>query len=372
MKSNLFYRLIIPCIALIFIFSCNKDDDNTDPNNDNDEDTIEEVSYVHVVSRVIQESGLEFPTSTSSNRQDEAERMLGFVWPAEDYVTVDESDPEIILVKIWLDAENHIIPTPEWQINHPDYCMDQGKYMRPAKQLLQFKIHNLGRDDIRTVQLNHIMVDTQVIEHSVMTGYYEADPDWIYYAMSEVWEEMLTQTTIKNAVDPCDDRIPLTLHFNSQITFDAVDTVIFEEIEVTISLQFDETTQSFKGISEFVWIEGYAWIRESDTYLPYPTVKCGEMEIVELITPILANNSMEDATMTFKVPQPSYEHSSILLIALAEFYHSTANADGTMQFTFDEWQALDDPEIVMASYTNNQRTVDDGLITEATIFEIVR
>lgn len=359
----IFSILIVSSLAGVFLFSCNKDDENV-PDNSYDS------GMVTVVSRVIRDSGLNFPQASSSSNRD-ANRPSGFEWPAEDYVTVDDSDSEIITVKIWLGPDNHIIPTPEWQAAHPNYCMDQGKYMRPVRKLLQFKIFNVPRDDIRAVQLNHIDVETSRIEHSVMTDWYDAAPDWMYQAMSEVWSEMRNQTTIKDAIEPCEDRIPLTLYFSSIVTNELTDASTYEEFEFSIPLQFDESKGAFSGVGDFVWVDGWIW-HEDIGYQPFPAIKTGQMEIVGLITPELAGNSIENATMNFKVPIIDQENSSMLLASFMHFYTMVSNDGSNMEYRIDNWQLLDDPDIIMGTYTNNVAEFDDGTLTETTTIEIGR
>lgn len=366
MKSKLFYGIMLSFFSVILLFSCNKDENN---GSENDEVNIEPSHLIEVASRVVRDAGLDFPQSRSANDR-ESQRPTDFEWPPEDYITVDASDSEEILIKLWLGPDNHIIPTPDWQAANPNYCLDQGKYMRPARKLLQFKIYNLPRDGIRSVQLNYINVLDFKIEQSVMTDWYEAHPDWMYQAMSEVWGEMRTRATIKSAVEPCDDRIPLMLYFNSTVTYDIAEALVYEEFEFSIPLHFDETEGKYTGIGALVWLDGYVWNKVENTYLPYPSNKSGQMEIVNLITPALAGNSIEDATMNFRVPIISPENPSFLLISFGEFYTWVANQNTTMEFRVDNWQLLDDPDVIMGAYTNNMTQIDGGTLTETTTIEI--
>ena len=366
MKLRLPYGVMLSFFSVILLFSCNKEESNGP---DNDDVNIEPSHLIEVTSRVIRDSGLDFPQSRSTSDR-ESQRPTDFEWPPEDYITVDASNSEQIIIKLWLGPDDHIIPTPDWQAANPNYCMDQGKYMLPARKLLQFKIHNLPRDGIRSVQLNYINVLDYRIEQSVITDWYEADPDWMYQAMSEVWDEMRTRATIKNAVAPCDDRIPLTLYFNSAVTYDITEAMVYEEFEFSILLQFDESEGKYTGIADLVWVDGWVWNKVENNYLPYPTNKSGQMEIVSLITPALAGNSIENATMNFRVPMISPENSSFLLISFGEFYTWVNNQNDTMEFRVDNWQLLDDPDIIMGTYTNNTTQVDGGTLTEITTIEI--
>ena len=371
MKNRFFYYFIISCLSAVFLFSCSKDD--------KDEKAPEsfEKSYVtETIARVIRDSGLEFPQADSPADRGEAKLSDDLLALASDYMSVDVGNGEIMTAKIWLGADNHIIPTLEWRNGHPDFCSDQGLQMRTAEKQFLFTIHNIPQDDIRTVQLNYIDIETGIIEHSVMTENYGAGSDWLYEAMSEVWMEMMDLVNTNGAQGPCEGGGgggPLTLHFSSKVKFDSPDTMIYEEFKFTISLQFNELEQAYTGISEFVWVEGYAWDKENDIYYPYPNVKSGEMEIVKLITPELAGNSIENATMNFRVPQPSDRNSSLLLLLFAQFYTSVGTqGDATAEFRIDNWQLSNDPEIVMAAYINNRDVEEDGVFTETTTFKIVQ
>lgn len=361
---------MISCISFIVITSCSKDDKN-----EKAPESIEESYIIETTAQVIRNSGLEFPSISSANR--EASRPMEFIWPAEDYITVtrereDGDYGEIITVNLWLGPDNHIIPTPDWQRAHPDYCLDQGKYMRPVRKLLQFRIFNNPRDDIRAVQLNRIDVETGRIENSFYTDYYDADPNWMHEAMSEAWDQLLLESTIKGAVDPCDTRVPLTLHFTSTVNNVTEDNETYEKIEATVTLHFDESIGGYTGSAEFVWIEGWIYIAELNETRPYPPEKNGALEIVKLITPAMVENSIEDATMEFKAPRISATTQSMLFASFMAFYDMIHGDNTTITYQLNNWQLLADPEIIMAKYLNH--VLDDGetRLTENTIFEIVQ
>ncbi|HUH74185.1 MAG TPA: hypothetical protein VLZ75_07240 [Chitinophagales bacterium] len=369
MTSNFFYRLLITCFSVLFLFSCKKDNDK---DSTKDDDNPKDLKMVELVARVIQDSGLDFPESSKSGNRSGA-KASGFEWPAEDYVTIDDSDRDndgAMLVKIWLDSDNNIIPTPEWQSAHPNYCIDKGKYMRPAHRLLQFKIHSLPRDGVRVVQLNYIQIDGQKIKESVITDWKDFSPDWMYEAMSEVWNEMSDKVEIKDAIEPCDDRVRYTLHFSSKVTFDTPDAKTYEEFEFTIPLQFDEVKGTYTGIGNLVWLEGSVLNKVENDYIPFPRNKRGQFEIVSLTTPILAGGSIEDAVMNIKVPLINMENQSFLLISLAEFYPWVQNESGTSEYRIEDWQLMDDPGLIMAAYMNHQKQEEQGLLTEVTSIEI--
>lgn len=43
-------------------------------------------------------------------------------------------------VGVWLDADGHMVPSPDWQKRHKDYCKSSGNSPRKATQLLAFKM----------------------------------------------------------------------------------------------------------------------------------------------------------------------------------------------------------------------------------------
>ena len=366
MKTKFLYYLIISCLSAAFLFSCSEEDKNEKAH-----ENIEEGYLIETIARVIRDSGLEFPQADLSADRGEAKLSDDLLALASDYMSVDMGDGETMNARIWLTEDNHIIPTPEWRNENPNFCSDQGLQMHTAQKLFVFTIYNIPQSDIRTVKLNYIDIETGIIEHSFMTENYEADPDWLYMAMTEVWAEMWDVVDIKSAVGPCKGGDPLTLKFNSTVTNETPEANSYEKIEVTITLHFDESKGAYTGIGEFVWIEGWLWSEETGN-IPFPSIKGGELEIVKLITPGMGRNSIDDATMTFRAPRINATSQSMLFASFMAFYNMISGDEDTFEYKFDNWELSNNPEIIMAAYINNQLADDDVVLTETTTIEITR
>ncbi len=365
MKHSFFRYFIISCFTAASLLSCSKDDKNENP-----QESFDESYLIETIAQVILDSGLEFPQPEPPADRGEG-RSSDLLALASDYMVVDIGDGETMTAKMWLGANNHVIPSLKWKNENPNFCSDQGLEMRPALKMFKFTIHNAPEQDIRTVQLNYIDVDTGIIEHSVISDNYGPDPDWLYAAMSMVWAEMMDLVNAQGALGPCIDGDSLTLRFKSTVTNVTPEAQTYEEIKVTVSLQYDESIDAYTGIGEFEWIEGWLQNEELGT-IPFPTVKSGALEVVKLITPSLTGGSINDATMIFKAPRVTAADSSMLFVSFMAFYDMISGDDNTFTYRFDDWQTSSNPDIVMKANTNNHLEDDDAVLTETSSFEIFK
>lgn len=233
--------------------------------------------------------------------------------------------------------------------------------------MLQFKVFEVPRDGILSVQLNYIEVDTQRIKYSVYVDWYSSRPGWLYDAMSDVWNQMLQQTTINGAVDPCRDQHPYKFYFNSVATFETEESLNYESFAMDFDLTYNSEIEAYVGSADFVWLKGWGYGKAEGIYIPWPPEKGGTFEVLSLKLP----TASQHAEMIFCVPAPAQNRASFLFIAFAQFYEFVeVSGDNIVYRLSSNWVNLGDDDMVMGAYLDHSHSEQGGILKETTTMEI--
>jgi len=382
-----FYVFMLVC--LMIVMGCSSDDNDLDQP-DSGTLTTEEINrVVSAIVDIIRDSGRDFPQfEENPARPLTTYNLDDFLDGPNNYLeTINE--PENLKVRLWLDDEGNIIPSPTWQQNNPNYCSNEGLEMRSAKKLLEFKVmydpdFGLTNPDQYAfgVQLNLIDVETSVINESVWTNpIIDENGNWIKATLNEAWDQMLDRATIGGAVGPCKDEISLSLHFSSEQKRKNLDPEggweYYDKVEGVIALSFNSATNAYEGTGSIASVDGYAiGVAGDPEYNPYQ----GELIVFELITPLLAEGGTDFPflAMTMTIDNLNTYPLSWLLC------HGEPNGDygipenGYFVVFIDEWDEVDEPGIVLRkTYDLNDFPLPgtdygDNNITEHTVIEIHR
>src|SRR5699024_7124592 len=203
---------------------------------------------------------------------------------------IGAGDMPLLQMILWMDDEGNIIPSPQWQADHPNYCSDQGKYMRAAHKRLVFTL--FGDPQIREVYLKLEDVETGATQKAAWGKPGVDDQDWKKHGMAEAWNKMKAQTTIKDFVGPCESEKEYTLYFDSKMKIEKTTenglVIMVDRVKGSIALSFDNEQQVYTGSGEFEWVESYSNI----PYDPYSFLGLTkDFRVLALVTPDLANGN---------------------------------------------------------------------------------
>lgn len=202
-------------VCLLVVVGCSRDDNS----GDQDEGgllTQEELHRIeNMIVQIIRDSGRDFP-QYDQPRQLPAKRggLDPFLEGPNNYLETINQPGELKL-RLWLDDEGNIIPSPTWQENNPNYCSDEGRNMRAAHKMLEFKVmydpeFGISNPDqfAYGVQLNLIEIGTTAIKESVWVDpIIDNSNNWINATLNSAWEQMLVRATIGGAIGPCEGTI---------------------------------------------------------------------------------------------------------------------------------------------------------------------
>lgn len=385
-------------IFLLFIgltlVNCSSDDDKDPEIKNPGPPTEAQVHQIEVMLvDIILDSGRDFPQFGQTQRRPFKTNDLNDLLEGPNNYLETINDLGEIKVRFWLDDEGNIIPSPTWQQNHPNYCSSDGRSMRAARELLEFKIQydpELGLDYPNQyafgVQLNLIDVqENAVIKQSVyVEPIINQENKWINATLNEAWDQMLDRATVQGAVGPCEAEIALSLHFTSEFRSENNDPeggwVGYDKVEGVVALSFNATKNAFEGSGSITSVDGWATAVAGDPiYTPYH----GELKVFELVTPLLAEGSLDFPfmAMTLTVAGTGSSNSYPIDWLLC---HGAVNGDYGIEDSFynvaliDEWDEVTDPAVVLRkTYTLNDFTLPgtdygDSNITEHTVIEIRR
>lgn len=370
-------KLLVAGLFSLLLISCSSSTDSgtgtgtgDDQNNDTNEPTTEEVTEEQALDallQVLEDAGITFPCQKSAPPFNI--KSLNLI--ATDYVTIDTSPNGLLQIQLWLDDEGQMIPTPDWQQQNQNVCLDQNKNMRAAVRMLQFQIHPTSHE----VQLNYMEIGSGKITESVKRT---ADPDaasWLVDAMQKAWDAMQDRATIKDRVGPCYE-MELQIEFESKITTDlSVDgqpIVYFEHVLGSFGLTLNEETNLFYGSGQLTWL-AYEF-----NGTPGDNNPTGQLQVVNLHTPWGEGTPYDEPTLALELPSFVTVGTPMLTIAWPSLYEKELDEQNqNYKYIITGWEIpSDEPSVVMRKQNSRSKTItvegETATITEETTIVIRR
>ena len=361
MKRILPFFMVV--FAAILIFSCSSDDDHApdDPTN-----TTEVRQLITSLVHVIQESGLDFPDPEHAGKGN-PNRPADFELPAEKYVSVDNTDPEVTYLSLWLDAEKHMVPTPEWQQENQTICASEGKFMRSPRVKIVFTIYEM--DPYFTgIQLAYIDVETSRIRHSYFEETDTPGPNWIQELMTIAWDQLKSDTTIKDAVEPCEEARDLILNFHAVTTF-SDEGYTYEEVGGEIILRYDPDVGGYVGEKQLDYIEGYS-IDEDGNREPLLPPANRVFKVTKMLTPLLLMDEVEFPWMEATLPGlDSTGNMLIVTIVYAMIDVAIGGSTDEWELLFEDW-TIPEGENIMEMKIDKSFSDEGTLITQESTLKV--
>lgn len=395
MKNSKIILKIILFITLSFILfqGCSSNDDDL---NDSDSQSLteQEVHQIKVnLVDIIIASGRDFPQyEDNQGRPIKTNNLNDFLEGPNNYLET-QNEPGELKFSLWLDNQGNIIPSPTWQQNNPDYCLNYGFSMRAPKKLLRFKVayemdYGLSHPNefAYYVQLELTDVETGVINQAVeIPPIIDENNNWVNATMNEAWNQMLDLTTIQGAVGPCEGDIALTLFFETKMTTNLSDsegtTIYFEHVTAIVDLGFDQENKTYYGARDLIWVD--SWVQYSDgeggiTEVPgFFTGLIGEFKVITLSTPEMSldNNNYPFPGMDMTLNAPNI--TPFWKIAWPLLYDWDADETEVNFHLWDNWETPEAPSAIVMQLSNNrtesfQVDGDPIIITENTNIEVRR
>jgi hypothetical protein len=305
----------------------------------------------------------------------------------QDYISTDVDPDGDRRLKLYLDKNGNLLPSPQWRQNNPDYCKGQDRYFKGPVKQLRFKVFALP--DGYDAFAQYIDISTGKVEEQR-----EGEAANLKDALNKAWNQL--QSPVGRAVDPCGEKKGFQLSFQTDITLevtgsDGTTSTISETVEATVPLSYNKDRQFFEGSSALTWTKF-----NSKTSAPEVTYDCetppdANINVIFRAGPKgTPTDSMTASIEFYNIEQCPCEatasgttvsspQTSQLITFWFELHKGEKAPNVTYPpnpdrkigyFTLADWQAVNGNERVIAKKTYDQSTTENsGLFEERTTLE---